>query len=295
MVDGIDKIDILIHQLSQLEGDLDKLDSVRQDLARAEVRAVRTEIVDLLIQALEEGDVSARRGAAYGLSKLPDKEAVSILIRALADEDDSVRSWASEALGEIQDKSSLGHLVKALKEENPYVAYNITRAIMKFPKGEVVEAVSCALDMTDRNTRRRAAKLLGELKYKKSVPRLSALLSDPDPAVRYEAVEALRKIGDIKVLGRLISALGDESTDVRYGAIQALRALGDGRAVEPLVRICLENEDLRSYALEAIKELCGDESQKPVLEALDEIQVLVSQVSHRVLASREKPTRRASS
>jgi HEAT repeat protein len=113
--------------------------------------------------------------------------------------------------------------------------------------------------------------------------------------VRYEAVEALRKVGDVKVLGRLISCLGDESVDVRYGAIQALRSLGDERAVKPLVRICLENEDLRSYALEAIKELCGDESTKPVLEALDEIQALVSQVSHRVLTLRRKFSRRASS
>ena len=79
--------------------------------------------------------------------------------------------------------------------------------------------------MADRNIRRRAAKLLGELRHKKSVSRLSALLSDPDSTVRYEAVEALRKIGDINI-GRLISALEDESTDVRYGAIQALQALG---------------------------------------------------------------------
>ena len=122
------------------------------------------------------------------------------------------------------------------------MAYNITRAIMKFPKGQAVEAISSALEIGDRNIRRRAAKLLGELRHKKSVSRLAALLSDPDPAVRYEAVEALRKIGDVKVLGRLISCLGDESVDVRYGAIQALRSLGDERAVEPLIRICLENE-----------------------------------------------------
>jgi len=166
---------------------------------------------------------------------------------------------------------------------------------MKFPKVEVVEALSCALEMADRNIRRRAAKLLGELRHKKSVSRLSALLSDPDSTVRYEAVEALRKIGDIKVLGRLISALEDESTDVRYGAIQALQALGDKRAVEPLVRICLENEDLRSCALEAIKELCGDVAVMPVLEALDQIQGLVRQVSHHILTLREKPTQRASS
>lgn len=52
---------------------------------------------------------------------------------------------------------------------------------------------------------------------------------------------------------------------MRYGAIQALRSLGDERAVEPLIRICLENEDLRPYALEAIRELCGDDSTEPVL------------------------------
>ena len=123
------------------------------------------------------------------------------MVRALEDEDDSVRSWASEALGEIGDECSLHYLVRALKEENPYVAYNITRAIMKFPKGQAVEAISSALEIGDRNIRRRAAKLLGELRHKKSVSRLAALLSDPDPAVRYEAVEALRKIGDVKVLG----------------------------------------------------------------------------------------------
>ena len=201
MVDGIDKIDILIHQQSQLEEDLHRLAGNRTDVARVEVQSVRAEIVDLLMEALDRGDVSARRGAAYGLSKLPDSKAVGILIRALEDEDDSVRSWVSEALGEIREESSLEHLVKALRDENPYVAYNITRAIMKFPKTQVVEAVSCALEITDRNTRRRAAKLLGEMRHKKSESRLSALLGDADPAVRYEAVEALRKIGDIKVLG----------------------------------------------------------------------------------------------
>ena len=38
MVDGIDKIDILIHQLSQLEEDLDKLDSDRQTGLRLRLR-----------------------------------------------------------------------------------------------------------------------------------------------------------------------------------------------------------------------------------------------------------------
>jgi HEAT repeat protein len=86
--------------------------------------------------------------------------------------------------------------------------------------------------------------------------------------------------------------LGDESVDVRYGAIQALRSLGDERAVEPLIRICLENEDLRPYALEAIRELCGDDSTEPVFEALRQIQALVSETSHRVLAVRGKVTKR---
>lgn len=45
MVDGIEKIDVLIHQLSQLEEDLDKLSDDRRETARAEIQKVRAEIV----------------------------------------------------------------------------------------------------------------------------------------------------------------------------------------------------------------------------------------------------------
>lgn len=48
MVDGIDKIDILIHQLSQLEGDLHRLTGDRRNIARVEVQSVRAEIIDFL-------------------------------------------------------------------------------------------------------------------------------------------------------------------------------------------------------------------------------------------------------
>ena len=61
MVDGIEKIDVLIHQLSQLEEDLDKLSDDRRETARAEIQKVRAEIVDLLIEALHGGDVFTRR------------------------------------------------------------------------------------------------------------------------------------------------------------------------------------------------------------------------------------------
>ncbi|MCR4402234.1 MAG: HEAT repeat domain-containing protein [Firmicutes bacterium] len=294
VLEKTDRIDVLIHQLTRLEEDLDKLDGEGRDQTRAEVAAVRGQIVDVLMAALREGDVFARRGAAYGLSKLPEARAVDVLIYALEDPDDSVRSWAAEALGSIGDERALGPLVRSLKEENPYVAYSITHAIMKFPKNEVARAVMAASDSADRNVRRRAAKLLGELKYKKAVPRLATMLSDADPQVRYEATEALRKVGDIRALEHLIAALADESTDVRYGAIQALRALGDRRAVEPLVRVCMENEDLRFYALQALKELCGEDAVRPVLEALDHLRSVAHAVAIRVLNERDQGVQRAS-
>lgn len=67
MVDGIEKIDVLIHQLSQLEEDLDKLSDDRRETARAEIQKVRAEIVDLLIEALHGGDVFTRRGQPTAL------------------------------------------------------------------------------------------------------------------------------------------------------------------------------------------------------------------------------------
>ncbi|MGE5573296.1 MAG: HEAT repeat domain-containing protein [Bacillota bacterium] len=294
MLDKTDRIDVLIHQLTRLEEDLDKLGGEGREQAKAEVAAVRGQIVDVLIGALREGDVFARRGAAYGLSKLPEPRAVDVLIYALEDVDDSVRSWAAEGLGFIGDEQALPYLVKALKEENPYVAYSVTHAIMKFPKAAVARAVTAALDSPNRNVRRRSAKLLGELKHRMAVPRLAALLGDADPQVRYEVVEALRKVGDLRALERLIAALADESTDVRYGAIQALRALGDQRAVEPLVRVCMENEDLRFYALQALKELCGEDAVRPVLEALEHVRGVVHAVAMRVLNERDQGAQRAS-
>ncbi len=91
------------------------------------------------------------------------------------------------------------------------------------------------LNDPDPGKRADAAKRLGELKDKNSVPLLISLLDDSEPAVRFEAGLALGKIGDTTAITPLWTAARNETReDVATAFTKALADIGPP-AADPLI------------------------------------------------------------
>ncbi|MGV8120320.1 MAG: HEAT repeat domain-containing protein [Candidatus Xenobiia bacterium LiM19] len=114
-------------------------------------------------------------------------------------------------------------------------------------------------------SRRRAAKILGEIKAEQAIPALISSLSES--LVRESSLEALKKIGDPGVKA-LIDALKTTAGDDQIAVIECLGALKDKRAIEPLCAFSVDSsqsENARFQAQEALKLLSGGDLPSKVL------------------------------
>ena len=128
-----------------------------------EAARVGAAAVDPLLQALQEGDIEARRGATDALGQVGDA-GVQPLIVALKDEDSYIRWRAAVSLGRIGDPRATNALIRTLKDEDGLV-------------------------------RGGAAWALGELGSSKGLrPLKQALKKEEDPTVKESMNEAIAKL-----------------------------------------------------------------------------------------------------
>lgn len=106
-----------------------------------------------------------------------------------------------------------------------------------------------------------ACKLLAHINDEDSVQKLKDLLLDFNQKVRSEAEKALKQLGHDNPISEdevaeLVHCLSYPSWWVRVQAIKSLEALGDHRAVEPISRLLLdEDETVQTAAKEALEAL----------------------------------------
>jgi HEAT repeat protein len=120
-----------------------------------------------------------------------------------------------------------------------------------------VDPLIAALASSDRQVRRAAARILGEIGDPAAVAPLIRALRDPYTTMRTVAGTALVKIG-LPAVEPLIAVLEDADLRVREGAAVSLGKIGDARAVDPLIAM-LEDADVRvrSTATDALQRLGG--------------------------------------
>lgn len=135
----------------------------------------------------------------------------------------------------------------------------------------VLGSFAQALRDGDGRTRCYAAKALGEMRIKKSVDLLIALLPDPDPDVRCDAATALGQLRDRKAVGPLSMALEDEDGRVRLCALGALVEIDDPACVDSVIKVMLSKEDFYADIGGDLSGNCLWEVQEKAAAALGEL------------------------
>jgi len=195
-----------------------------KDMCRAAARALGEigddRAVEPLIVALKDEYPYMGTAAARALGQIGDARAVEPLIATLKElkgRDQGMRkdvATALDRLGWQPDQSEAGAAYWVVKrkwekcvEIGPPAARPLTAAL------------------EDRDVRQAVARALAEIGTPATEP-LIAALKDGDKEVRRAAAGVLGQIGDVRAVGPLIDALRDEQLSVCRGAADALDRLG---------------------------------------------------------------------
>lgn len=215
------------------------------------------------VNDLNHKDPATRRSAAQSLSQ-GDERAVYPLIKTLHDENSGVQDAAIRSLMSIQTEST-AYMVLPLLRESAYLrntailvlreigrtAIPILRNVLqdrdddvrKFALDLIHDIGNC--DYPDEiihmlesdanvNVRTAAAKALGKLRYKPSIPALINALTD-DEWVCFSVIEALTQMDDDRPVDMIMKLLDSPSDALRCAAIEALGQIGSRKAGPTLV------------------------------------------------------------
>jgi HEAT repeat protein len=170
--------------------------------------------VEPLCAVLSDANGIVRAAAVEALGKIGNTLAVESLCIALNKEDwESARQNIARVLGQMEDVRAVGPLIESLrgakKDELFPMSAVVPEALTRIGK-RGVELMIAALNDDDRGVRLHIATALGNIRDKRAIEPLLAVLQDDadshlrDPYVRLEAAMALEKFRDEEVIQLVI-------------------------------------------------------------------------------------------
>ena len=209
--------------------------------------------------ALNNDNVSIRRGAAFCLGKLGDKRFTEYLVPLLDDYENRVRSWTIRALDQYEDIRLFDIFVAQAASPNEEVAIAAIKALGNLRGNKGVEPLIELLE--DHNTNINIIHIvistLGMLRDNRATDTLIKHLKSENVIVRRRAAEDLGNLNDEKAVNPLINVLNDSDWRVVRYSILSLGQLRDKRAIKKLEQLLKsDNEEIAisvSIALEKIQ------------------------------------------
>ena len=192
--------------------------------------------VQIQIDLLKDKDWFRRKDAAITLGEMGDERAIAPLLIALRDSEWNVREAAQDALAQI-GPPAVEPLIKALREYQ--IRTFVIQVLGKIKDERVLDPLM--LQLRNEEFKDIATKALIEVGLP-AVERLMAVLNDKDKNVRKHAVIVLGEIGVSEAIEPLIDATRDEDWMVRLQAIAALDLIGDDRG-KPAIKALTKDPD----------------------------------------------------
>lgn len=211
-----------------------------QQLALEDIGQHASQIMDLAITVLIEGDFSQRWDMAKVFPRLGANAGIGIE-RAIApiieiitsEEDEELRWYAARILGEFKSTRAIAALVDLLKSADNDELTSIAASTLGQIGNPAVAALSELL--IEEDTRLVAVKSLAYIRRSQIIAPLLTVVKDPDAKVRATAIEALGSFHNKEIPPVLIAALDDIAASVRKEAVIGLGFRSDIQAENDLV------------------------------------------------------------
>lgn len=240
--------------------------------------------IPALLSLLKDKESEVRAAACIAIGKFCDPALFDEIANILLDDPTiEARRAAAVALGETRHPAAIPYLMEALRDpflwyEREDAAVDLLTALERMGEAAVGPLIE-ALGDPERNVRKFAATVLGNLRDARAVEELGMAvydlhdevsraaaealaqfgapavgvlgeaLSHPEAAVREHAVLGLGKIQDARVVPLLIEMLNDPERIVRKQAIRSLGQLRDERSISALKDIAADRSDREMSAL----------------------------------------------
>jgi len=229
--------------------------------------------IDPAIAVLKDENIDEvpRSYAARILGLIESPNAVEPLMDALKYDSVVIRSESAKALGLINDRRATEALISVIKDSNEWITVRIN-AVSLLGNIKDERAVLPLIDELKSDVtaiRDNAVVALGNIKDKRAVPLLTEMLQNPkeDDAVRANAITSLAKIADSSASTAILGALKSDNETIRQNAVIATGDLPIMGAVDELLSIVRDLNELvalRASAAEALGKL-NDRRAIPVL------------------------------
>jgi HEAT repeat protein len=141
----------------------------------------------------------------------------------------------------------------------------------------------------DPEVRMYASQALGNLKDRRAIPALLALLRDSDVNVKYHAIESIAKLRASEAADALARIAESREFYLAFAALDALSAIGESR-VAPRIVALLEDDTIRPAAISTLAQL-ADDTIVPPLVAMFENAALTSIVAEALITLHQRYTR----
>jgi HEAT repeat protein len=228
--------------------------------------------VDPLLDLLDDKDVGSR--AANALGHFESEEVFGKLTKFLRSSNPTTRANAVKVCYGLQDPASIPYLIEMLDDKAPEVRKEAAYVLIYFIEPEEVAQTELplinALGDGDPEVQEVAARSLGRIESKDSIPYLEELLQAKNRNVQIAAVAALGNIGDTEAVDSLTALLGDDSWLLRKSIVDSLVKIGDSQAVDPLISLLGdENYRVRQGAANGLGKLGDQRAVEPLLKALE--------------------------
>jgi len=223
-------------------------------------------VLEAIKDKVKNTDVSVRREAADDLVYVEEQDAEELLFDLILDENKGVREAAGEALLRRGNQSGAARLVKNFG--NPRIEVRNQAVLLLTEMGEpVLEHVLPALNDPDRDVRKFAADVLGDVKSPAAVSSLVKAIHDKDLNVGLSAVEALGKIGGDEAFNELEAAFRD-NPNVRSTVAETLGKIGNPEGVKVIQKGLHDEDPIVVFASTEAFGLIGGNNELNLLESL---------------------------
>ncbi len=207
-----------------------------QQLALVDIEPEISQVLDLALAVLDEGDFQQRWDMAKVYPRLGtniDFLIAPIIEIVTSEEDEELRWYAARILGEFNQPKAIAALVDLLKSADNDELTSMAASALGQIGNPAVAALSELL--IEEDTRLVAVKSLAYIRRSEIIAPLLTVVKDPDPEVRATAIEALGSFHNLEIPPVLIAALDDIAAPVRKEAVTGLGFRADIQAELDLV------------------------------------------------------------